>query len=233
MMKRFIYWVWLYIFTLSILIITHEAVAQNSIEQVYAKAKDLEKKFQYSQAASIYTLANKMPNLNTEQRVRILISWGDCSSNQNKKDSSLSLNVLLDELLDEITIPPNCQLLIEQLPTLNIDVLLIKQVFNNLINNAIKYSNRNQHPIVIQIKAFIKDDITIEVCDNGLGFDPSLSNNLFKPFHRLHSNIDGKGIGLVVIKTIIEKHGGKVFAHNNANTQGATFGFTLPLEALA
>jgi two-component system, sensor histidine kinase and response regulator len=116
------------------------------------------------------------------------------------------------------------------LPIIFADTLLMKQVFTNYLSNALKYSQTQTNPS-IEIMVEISDSIKVIFKDNGCGFDKNLSKNLFKPFHRLHTGFKGVGIGLVVVKTIIEKHEGGVFAYNNRNG-GASFGFYLPLNSL-
>jgi PAS domain S-box-containing protein len=109
---------------------------------------------------------------------------------------------------------------------------LVKQVWTNLISNAVKYSKKCNEPI-IEIGSFEKDHETIYyVKDNGVGFDMKFAHRLFGVFQRLHfkSDFDGTGVGLAIVHRIISKHGGRVWAESTVN-EGATFYFTLMPQA--
>ncbi len=109
------------------------------------------------------------------------------------------------------------------------DSSLIRQVWVNLISNAIKYSRNSEQPC-IEIGSENKNGETIYyVKDNGVGFDMKYYGKLFGVFQRLHkvSEFEGTGVGLALVHRIIIKHGGKIWAEA-ALRQGATFYFTLP-----
>ncbi len=119
---------------------------------------------------------------------------------------------------------------IEDLPDIFADHLLIKQVWQNLIGNAVKYSSRTVNP-VIQIGSDPGAGFRIYyVKDNGAGFDPAYKSRLFGVFQRLHTQREfaGSGIGLAIVQKIISRHGGKVWAEGQTD-QGATFFFSLPV----
>lgn len=142
--------------------------------------------------------------------------------------TTCSFNDIVADVVAEQLLPPNCDIQVAALPTLSVDVLLMKQVVHNLLSNAIKYASLKPTIRITILAETIGALVTIKIIDNGVGFDPNQKEYLYKPFHRLHSDLEGMGVGLIVVKTIIEKHGGSVFAENN-QTEGATFGFTLPL----
>jgi PAS domain S-box-containing protein len=118
---------------------------------------------------------------------------------------------------------------IERVESSEGDPTLLKQVFENLISNAIKYSTPKQNPFVKIGCIPGKDEITYYVKDNGVGFDMQYSPKLFNVFQRLHnpSDFEGTGIGLAIVQQIISRHGGTVHADAIVN-EGATFSFTLP-----
>lgn len=108
------------------------------------------------------------------------------------------------------------------------DAALMRQVWSNLIGNAVKYSSKKEQPVV-EIGEEQRDGQTVYfVKDNGAGFDMKYANNLFKVFKRLHSSseFEGTGIGLATVERIINKHGGKIWV-DALPGQGATFYFTL------
>ncbi|MDW3649740.1 MAG: response regulator [Bacteroidia bacterium] len=118
---------------------------------------------------------------------------------------------------------------IGELPLIEADPVLIRQVFINLIDNALKYSSKKDFSqIEIGCKRGEEEEI-FYVKDNGVGFDPKMVDELYKGFRRLHDpdDFDGTGIGLVNVKRIIQRHHGKVWAESKEN-EGATFYFSLP-----
>jgi signal transduction histidine kinase len=137
----------------------------------------------------------------------------------------IDLRELIMDVLEGFNTQAHIQL--TDLPTVRADIRQLRQVMVNLLSNAIKYTAHQPEP-KIQITGHEDSvKIWIEVEDNGLGFDEHLSAKLFQLFGRLHPNVNGIGVGLVIVKRIIEKHGGKVWAKGKLG-QGAVFGFTLP-----
>jgi len=118
---------------------------------------------------------------------------------------------------------------ITDLPPAEADAGMIKQVLMNLVSNAIKYSSKKEHP-VIEIGGEDHDTHTVYfVKDNGAGFDMAYADKLFGVFQRLHSQeeFEGTGVGLALVKRIIDKHHGTIRAEGQEG-QGATFYFNLP-----
>jgi two-component system sensor histidine kinase/response regulator len=118
---------------------------------------------------------------------------------------------------------------IADFPTWQVDAGLIQQVFVNLISNAIKFTREREKA---RIEIGFRLDGTTLVCfvkDNGVGFDMKYMNKLFGVFQRLHSadQFEGTGVGLSIVRRIIERHGGKVWVDGEQH-QGATFYFSLP-----
>ena len=116
----------------------------------------------------------------------------------------------------------------DELRTVQADPGLLKQVLTNLLGNALKFS-RNADPPRIQIGCERRGDTTVYfVRDNGVGFDLQHAGKLFGVFERLHAAADfeGTGVGLAIVKQIVERHGGQVWA-DAAPGRGATFFFTL------
>jgi PAS domain S-box-containing protein len=117
---------------------------------------------------------------------------------------------------------------IGELPSMECDPILVRQVFQNLIGNALKYS-RPRCPAVIEIGQTEREGKrVIFVKDNGVGFDMKYADKLFGVFQRLHvaEEFEGTGIGLATVERIIKKHGGRVWVEAELD-RGATFYFTL------
>src|SRR5262249_2810863 len=123
---------------------------------------------------------------------------------------------------------------IHELGSAAIDQAMMRQVWINLIGNAIKYS-RNKELAKIEIgkieNAEKKDHVTFFVKDNGAGFDMAYMDKLFGVFQRLHKNneFEGTGVGLALVKRIIDRHGGKIWANAKVG-EGATFYLELPVR---
>jgi len=146
--------------------------------------------------------------------------------NQVLKDVRSDLEVRIDE----------CQafLQVDELPTVDADATQMRQLFQNLLSNALKFHEPGQSPQVEVTNSELGPErVQISVKDNGIGFDESFTERIFQPFQRLHtrSEYEGSGIGLAVCRKIVERHGGEISAQSKPG-EGAVFKVTLPVKTV-
>jgi signal transduction histidine kinase len=122
----------------------------------------------------------------------------------------------------------------EHFPILDADPDRIVQVLRNLLDNAIKYSSEGG--LIVVRGEVRKDEVVVSVADQGVGLTPEHLNRLFEKFFRAKSSLGrhvvGSGLGLPISRTIVESHGGRIWAESQVG-EGTTFYFTLPLEGLS
>jgi len=164
----------------------------------------------------------------------------------NSVFEKVDLNTVVNEVMSDLELSINekgAVIEVDDLPEMEIIQGQMRQVFQNLISNALKFSKKDEKPS-IRITSERVDDCSLDahrqkngdycrivIKDNGIGFDNQYAEKIFTIFQRLHSRekYDGTGIGLAITKKIIEKHNGLIRAYSNEN-EGATFILLLPLK---
>lgn len=164
----------------------------------------------------------------------------------NSSYEMIDLNTIIDEVTSDLELFINdkqAKIEVGELPEMEIITGQMRQVFQNLISNALKFSKKDERPIV-KIDAELVEDCSftskknsegeycrITIKDNGIGFDNQYADKIFTIFQRLHprEKYDGTGIGLAITKKIIEKHNGIIMATSKEN-EGAKFTIVLPLK---
>ncbi|MGI8833048.1 MAG: cache domain-containing sensor histidine kinase [Nitrososphaeraceae archaeon] len=105
----------------------------------------------------------------------------------------------------------------------------ISQVISNLLSNAVKFTSREKGTILVAVDSIKDSKIVVSIKDTGQGIDPEILPKLFTKF-TTRSPSSGTGLGLFISKSIIEAHGGRIWAENNPDGIGATFSFNLPIN---
>ena len=132
-----------------------------------------------------------------------------------------------DLLVGATASTPQVVSIADELPNLQADPALVRQVFANLLANAIKFSGSAPAPRVEVGATRSLEGVVFHVRDNGVGFTEAQVRELFLPFRRLHADrFEGHGIGLTIVRRIVERHGGRLWAEGRPG-EGATFFFTL------
>lgn len=171
-------------------------------------------------------------NLKMERLVRSLLTYARVTT-QAQPFTSISLNELVNDIIRDLEseiMAIDAHIEVGELPTIKGDRVQIRQLFNNLLQNALKFHSRDRKPQITITCDRLETDLTpIMVTDNGIGFEPQQQLKIFTPFHRLHSysKYKGTGLGLAICEKIVKRHRGTITA-NSQPQQGATFTICLP-----
>jgi signal transduction histidine kinase len=147
----------------------------------------------------------------------------------------IDLAPLVSEVLGDLEVriqSSGGRVTVGELPRIEGDAVQMRQVFQNLIGNALKFHKPGEPPVV-QVYALRRSPGQTEIYieDNGIGFDNKDASRVFLPFHRLHgrSEYEGTGIGLTICHKIVERHGGTIHAESTPG-KGSRFVLALPTQ---
>lgn len=122
---------------------------------------------------------------------------------------------------------------IHSMPTVHCDRIKVVEVFQNLLENAVKFTQNKADPKINIGSRQLEDGTTVcFISDNGIGIEPRHQEKAFNLFEKLNTEIEGSGVGLAIAKRVVELHGGRIWVESAGNNQGATFYFTLSKMAL-
>ena len=150
-------------------------------------------------------------------------SVGKADIDKEPIDMALIVNEVKADIIEALH-PENLELIIGETPDISGDKVMIKQVFSNLINNAVKYSSQS-NPSIVTVEGVIKDkQIVYKIRDNGIGIDEKYYNLVFELFKRMDNvkDFEGTGVGLAIVKRIMEKHNAKIWFESQLGF-GTTF----------
>jgi light-regulated signal transduction histidine kinase (bacteriophytochrome) len=150
----------------------------------------------------------------------------------DKKLSYVDCKEIIDSVISDLTDiikSSDATIEVSEMPKLNVYEIEFRQIFQNLITNAIKFQKKGSHP-EIQIRSEeINENFRFSVSDNGIGIDPTYFDRVFDIFQRLHNTeevFEGKGIGLAYCKKIVQLHQGEIWIESELG-KGSTFYFTI------
>jgi light-regulated signal transduction histidine kinase (bacteriophytochrome) len=151
------------------------------------------------------------------------------------RKTTIRMDRLVDEVLQQLAADANGRNIewdIHPLPEVPGDPSMLRQVWMNLLSNALKYTRRRDRARITVACDSRDGEFEFSVQDNGVGFDPKYADKLFGVFQRLHRSeeFEGTGVGLANVQRIVSRHGGRTRAVGETD-RGATFYFTLPASA--
>ncbi|MGC8494551.1 MAG: PAS domain S-box protein [Syntrophobacteraceae bacterium] len=156
---------------------------------------------------------------------------------QGKPFAKVDLGEIVSEVLSDLELriqSTGAEVQVAELPIVEGDPTQMRQVFQNLIGNALKFRNEGQHPVVEVRSQPADGTLQISVKDNGIGFDEQYVDKIFAPFQRLHgrsSQYEGTGMGLAICKKIVERHNGRLTAKSRPG-EGAQFIIDIPIKQI-
>jgi light-regulated signal transduction histidine kinase (bacteriophytochrome) len=145
---------------------------------------------------------------------------------------AVNLNTVLQEIIASFSLPEDVDILWQEpWPTMEVEPVLLRQIFQNLISNATKFNRAPRKRIELGWRLVGEHDCELYVRDNGLGIDSRYVEQIFQIFQRLHTKqeYEGTGIGLAIVKKAIGRMGGTVRVTSTPG-EGSTFFVTLPLR---
>lgn len=168
----------------------------------------------------IETTLEKMDSLITD-----VLKFSSLEATVNE-DDQVDLDVILKEAIKMLHVPINITINIkDKLPTIRGDKTKFQQLFQNLIGNAIKFNNKENGNVTINVKD-LKSFYKFTISDNGIGIEQRNFDKIFKIFQSLKKSEDSSGIGLSIVKKIVDIYNGEIWLESELN-KGTTFHFTL------
>lgn len=193
--------------------------------KIYDKLEDKEKDYLDRMLGSSQRMSNLINDLLKYSRV----------GTRGRELVELSLNDVIGEVLLDLEFAveqSGAKITVDDFPSMIGDATQLRQLFQNLIGNALKFKKQEVEPVIsIVLKNKNSKTFVVEVRDNGIGFETEHSGKIFKVFQRLHSQSEykGSGIGLSICKKIVERHKGEIKASGKPD-EGAVFSITFPLS---
>jgi signal transduction histidine kinase len=149
------------------------------------------------------------------------------SSNRRLEPTVVDLEALVADVVASRS--AGAQVRFGPLPQIRADEILLRQVIDNLIGNALKYVLPGERPhVMVSARAVSSDRVAVAVTDRGVGLPVGEHRSIFEEFYRAHRDYDGSGLGLAICRRIVLRHGGTIVARDNPEGVGTVFEFTIP-----
>jgi PAS domain S-box-containing protein len=220
-------------------------VASHDLQEPLRKIKQFGKAIQQNLEGKLEkeTQDNFQRMMNASERMQVMIKDLLDLSRVNRQGQPfvpVDLSAVAAEVVSDLEpriLRTSGQVVVEALPTIEADPIQIEQVLQNLIGNGLKFHKPGTQPLVKVSSSILRSPnhpgemVSIQVEDNGIGFDEQQFETILQPFQRLHgrSEFEGTGIGLAIVKKIIDRHHGEISAHSTPGV-GSTFIVTLPMK---
>ncbi|WP_142784565.1 sensor histidine kinase [Changchengzhania lutea] len=160
-----------------------------------------------------------------EQLISDVLSYSSVGTSENEK-VNVNLDEVITDLIQMMYKPEHITVeILNTLPTLKGDKTKLEQVFQNLIGNAIKFIDKTEGFVKIKAEE-LSTHYQFSIADNGVGIEEKFHNKIFKIFHALNKSKDSTGIGLSIVKKIVDLHEGDIWLESELG-KGTTFFFTL------
>ncbi|MBN2103623.1 substrate-binding domain-containing protein [bacterium] len=207
---------------------------QEPLRAISSYAQLLEKKLKNNRNNDINTFLYYL--MEGAQRMQTMIQDLLLYSRVSRRTTfqiNANLNSLIDKVIKNLSFTikeKNASIRINTLPEIKCDPVKMERLFQNLINNALKYCNKKPEVVISAKQKEAEWEFSIE--DNGIGINQEYINEIFGIFKRLHSKDEfkGTGIGLSICKKIVEQHGGEIWAESDGEEKGSTFLFKIPIR---
>ena len=218
---------------------------QEPLRKIQVFSHLLKEKFSHELSETSGNYLNKIVHAANRMKVLIIdiLNYSRLSSNDTTYIRT-DVKAMIDELLVDLELvikEKNALIKVSEMPQMQINPGQMRQVFQNLISNALKFCKREVAPVIeIYCEGVVMNHpitrkqvpyCNIHIKDNGIGFDEKFSKSIFNLFEKLHSkdDYDGSGIGLAITKKIIEKHHGQIFVRSKVDV-GTEFILKLPID---
>ncbi|WP_396600816.1 PAS domain S-box protein [Algibacter sp. R77976] len=160
-----------------------------------------------------------------EQLITDVLNYSSVGTDENEK-VDVNLDEVINDLIKILYKPDHVTVeILNKLPTLKGDKTKLQQVFQNLISNAIKFIDKDKGFVKIKVED-AQTHYRFSIADNGMGIEKKYHNKIFKIFHALNKSKDSTGIGLSIVKKIVDLHEGEIWLESEPQ-KGTTFFFTL------
>ena len=160
-----------------------------------------------------------------EQLITDVLNYSSVGADNTVK-ADVDLNSMVSELVSMLYIPDHIEVKsLNVLPNIKGDKTKLQQVFQNLISNSVKFIDKAKGSIIIDVED-LKSHYKFSIKDNGIGIEKKYHDKIFKIFHSLKKSKDSSGIGLSIVKKIVNLHEGEIWLDSEPNV-GTTFYFTL------